>query len=69
MSKRGNVLLRYALIWTANNIRKHPSKMQDYYNLKRSQNKSHYNALGHCATKLVRYIFWILKNPDKEFIN
>lgn len=69
MSKRGNVLLRYALIWTANNIRKHPSKMQDYYLLKRSQNKSHYNALGHCATKLVRYIYWILNNPDKEFVN
>lgn len=69
MSKRGNVLLRYALIWTANNIRKYPSKMKDYYELKRSQNKSHYNALGHCATKLIRYIFWILNNPDKEFIN
>lgn len=69
MSKRGNVLLRYALIWTANNIRKYPSKMKDYYEIKRSQNKSHYNALGHCATKLIRYIFWILNNPDKEFIN
>lgn len=69
MSKRGNVLLRYALIWTANNIRKHPSKMKDYYELKRSQNKSHYNALGHCATKLIRYIYWILNNPEKEFIN
>lgn len=69
MSKRGNALLRYALIWTANNIRKHPSKMQDYYTLKKSQNKSHYNALGHCATKLIRYIFWILNNPDKEFVN
>ena len=31
MSKRGNTLLRYALIWTANNIRKHPSKMKEYY--------------------------------------
>ena len=69
MSKRGNVLLRYALIWTANNIRKYPSKMKDYYELKRSQNKSHYNALGHCANKLIRYIFWILNNPEKEFIN
>ena len=69
MSKRGNVLLRYALIWTANNIRKHPSKMKDYYELKRSENKSHYNALGHCASKLCRYIFWILNNPDKQFIN
>lgn len=69
MSKRGNVLLRYALIWTANNIRKHPSKMKDYYELKRSENKSHYNVLGHCASKLCRYIFWILNNPDKQFIN
>ena len=31
MSKRGNRLLRYALIWTANNIRKHDSKIKDYY--------------------------------------
>lgn len=69
MSKRGNVLLRYALIWAANNIRKHPSKMQDYYLKKKAEHKSHYNALGHCATKLIRYIFWILNNPDKEFIN
>ena len=69
MSKRGNRLLRYALIWTANNIRKHPSKMKEYYELKRSQNKSHYNALGHCAVKLIRYIYWILNNPDKQFVN
>ena len=69
MSKRGNALLRYALIWAANNIRKHPSKMKDYYELKCSENKSHYNALGHCASKLCRYIFWILNNPDKQFIN
>lgn len=69
MSKRGNALLRYALIWTANNMRKHPGSMCDYYNLKKSQGKSHYNALGHCAAKLCRYIFWILNNPNKEFIN
>lgn len=69
MSKRGNALLRYALIWTANNMRKHPGSMCDYYNLKRSEGKPHYNALGHCAAKLCRYIFWILNNPDKEFIN
>ena len=69
MSKRGNVLLRYALIWAANNIRKHPSKMKEYYLIKKSQNKSHYNALGHCAAKLCKYIFWILNNPGKQFIN
>lgn len=67
MSKRGNKLLRYALIWAAYNMTRKPSPMKDYYDLKRSQGKSHYNALGHCASKLCRYIFWILNNPDKEF--
>lgn len=69
MSKRGNRLLRYALIWTANNIRKHDSKMKDYYLKKISEGKSHYNALGHCASKLCRYIFFILNNPDFDFVN
>lgn len=67
MSKRGNKLLRYALIWTANNVRKHDGPIKDYYVKKRSEGKSHYNALGHCATKLISYIFYILNNPDKEF--
>jgi len=69
MSKRGDVLLRYALIWTANNVRKHPSKMKEYYEKKRSQGKGHYNALGHCAAKLCRYIFFILNHPEADFIN
>lgn len=69
MSKRGNKLLRYALIWSANNIRKHPSQMKEFYDNKRAQGKLHYNALGHCAAKLCRYIFYILNNPDEEFIN
>ena len=69
MSKRGNKLLRYALIWTANNMRKHDSSFKDYYELKRSEGKSHYNALGHCAAKLCRYIFFILNNPDVDFVN
>ena len=69
MSKRGDVLLRYALIWTANNVRKHDSKMKEYYWRKRAQGKSHYNALGHCAAKLCRYIFFILNNPDSDFDN
>jgi len=68
MSKRGNRLLRYALVWASNNIRKHPSKMKDYYERK-IEKKSHYNALGHCAAKLCRYIYWVLNNPDKEFVN
>ena len=68
MSKRGNKLLRYALIWGANNVRIHSSQMKEYYQIKRSQNKNHYNALGHCATKLIRYIFFVLNNPKKEFV-
>ena len=69
MSKRGDALLRYALIWTANNMRKHPSKMKEYYDKKRAQGKNHYNALGHCAAKLCRYIFFILNHPEEDFIN
>ena len=68
MSKRGNRLLRYALIWTAYNMSRHEGPIKRYYELKRSQGKSHYNALGHCAAKLCRYIFWILSNPGKQFI-
>ena len=68
MSKRGNRLLRYALIWTAYNMSRHEGPIKRYYELKRSQGKSHYNALGHCAAKLCRYIFWILSNPDRQFI-
>lgn len=69
MSKRGNRLLRFALIWAANNVRKHTSQMKVYYDRKISEHKSHYNALGHCAAKLCRYIFFILNHPDVDFIN
>ena len=67
MSKRGNKLLRYALIWTAFNMSRSSGPIKNYYETKRAQGKSHYNALGHCAAKLCRYIFWILNNPNKEF--
>lgn len=67
MSKRGNKLLRYALIWASFNMTRKEGPMKDYYNLKINQGKSHYNALGHCAAKLCRYIFWILNHPDEEF--
>lgn len=67
MSKRGNKLLRYALIWSANNVRKNSKSMQEYYLKKRAEGKNHYNALGHCAKKLTNYIFFVLNNPDVEF--
>lgn len=67
MSKRGNKLLRMGLIWVAFNVSKHSGSLNDYYNRKKAEGKSHYNALGHCATKICRYIFWILKHPDEQF--
>ncbi|MBS3986818.1 MAG: IS110 family transposase, partial [Erysipelothrix sp.] len=60
MSKRGNSLLRYALIWTSWNVVLNNKTFADYYNKKRSEGKSHYNALGHCATKLIRCIHTML---------
>lgn len=68
MSKRGNKLLRYALTWSAHNVVKNSVTMHDYYLKKISEGKSHYNAIGHCAKKVVNYIYFILSNPDKEFI-
>lgn len=62
MSKRGSPLLRYALILAANNVRLNTKTFNDYYNMKISQGKLHYNALGHCAGKLIRNIFYMLKN-------
>lgn len=62
MSKRGSSILRYALILAANNVQLNTKTFNDYYNTKRAQGKLHYNALGHCAGKLVRIIFYMLKN-------
>lgn len=62
MSKRGSSILRYALILAANNVQLNTKTFHDYYNTKRLQGKLHYNALGHCAGKLVRIIFYMLKN-------
>lgn len=62
MSKRGNSLLRYNLVYAAHNLVLHNNTFKEYYDLKRSQGKTHYCALGHCAHKLVRIIFKMLKS-------
>ena len=62
MSKRGSSLLRYALILAANNVQLNTKTFHEYYNTKRLQGKLHYNALGHCAGKLIRNIFYMLKH-------
>ena len=62
MSKRGNSLLRYNLVYAAHNLVLHNRTFKEHYDLKRSQGKTHYCALGHCAHKLVRVIFKMLKS-------
>ena len=62
MSKRGSGMLRYSLVYSAHNVVKNNKTFRDYYDLKRSQGKSHYCALGHVAHKLVRIIFKMLKD-------
>ena len=61
MSKRGSGMLRYSLVYSAHNVVKNNQTFKEYYDLKRSQGKSHYCALGHVAHKLVRIIFKMLK--------
>lgn len=56
MSKRGSKLLRYALINAAWQLTLHNETFKAYYDLKISQGRRHYNALGHVAHKLVRVI-------------
>ncbi len=56
MSKRGSKLLRYALINAAWQLTLHNKTFKDYYDLKISQGRTHYSALGHVAHKLVRII-------------
>ena len=54
MSKRGSSALRYALMNAAHNVVKYNQTFKEYYDSKRSEGRGHYNALGHCAGKLVR---------------
>ena len=60
MSKRGSAVLRYALMNAAHNVVKNNATFKAYYDAKRAENRSHYNALGHCADKLVRVIWKML---------
>lgn len=60
MSKRGSKTLRYALMNAAHNVVKNNLTFKEYYDSKRAEGRSHYNALGHCAGKLVRVIYKML---------
>ena len=60
MSKRGSRVLRYALVYSAHNVVENNETFRKYYDLKCSQGRGHYAALGHCAGKLVRIIYKLL---------
>ena len=44
----------------AHNVVKNNQTFKEYYEQKKSEGRSHYNALGHCAGKLVRIIHKML---------
>ena len=66
MSKRGSKVLRYALVNAALNVVKNNATFKDYYEAKMAEGRTHYNALGHCAGKLVR-IIWKMMTDNVEF--
>ena len=66
MSKRGSRVLRYALINAAHNVVKNNATFKAYYDAKKAEGRTHYNALGHCAGKLVRVI-WKMLTDEVEF--
>ena len=66
MSKRGSRVLRYALVNAAWNVVRNNATFKAYYDAKRAEGRSHYNALGHCAGKLVRVI-WKMLTGEVEF--
>jgi len=66
MSKRGSKVLRYALVNAAHNVVKNNATFKAYYEAKMAEGRTHYNALGHCAGKLVR-IIWKMMTDNVEF--
>ena len=66
ISKRGSRVLRYALMNAAHNVVKNNATFETYYNTKMAEGRTHYNALGHCAGKLVR-IIWKMLTDEIEF--
>ena len=66
MYKRGSRVLRYALVNAAWNVVRNNATFKAYYEAKRAEGRSHYNALGRCAGKLVRVI-WKMLTDEVEF--
>lgn len=59
-------MLRYALIYSSHNDVKNNATFRAYYKSKKAEGRTHYNALGHCAGKLIRVI-WKMPTDNVEF--
>ena len=66
ISKRGSPLLRKALFLAANVARQNDDNLKRFYDKKISEGKHHFSALNAVAAKLLRIVYWVLKN-NKEY--
>ncbi|MDW7728094.1 MAG: N-6 DNA methylase [Candidatus Methanoperedens sp.] len=66
ISKRGSPLLRQALFLAANTAIQNDENLKRFYAKKRSEGKHHFSALNAVAAKLLRIVYWVLKN-NKEY--
>ena len=66
ISKRGSPLLRQALFLAANTAIQNDENLKQFYVKKRSEGKHHFSALNAVAAKLLRIVYWVLKN-NKEY--
>ncbi len=65
ISKRGSPLLRQALFLAANVARMNDENLKRFYDKKIAEGKHHYSALNAVAAKLLRIVFWVLKNNEE----
>jgi transposase len=66
ISKRGSPLLRKGLFLAANVARQNEENLKRFYDKKISDGKNHYSALNAVAAKVLRIVYWVLKN-NKEY--
>jgi transposase len=66
ISKRGSPLLRKALFLAANVARQNDENLKRFYDKKISEGKHHFSALNAVAAKVLRIVYWVLKN-NKEY--
>jgi transposase len=66
ISKRGSPLLRQALFLAANVARQNDDNLKRFYDKKISEGKHHFSALNAVAAKILRIVYWVLKN-NKEY--